>query len=130
MSHITYLNNLVKNDSEIVSVLIFCDTLYKNHENGIYMYNDNKYYTTIKKMDYMVIEYIIQNYGILFIIPSGNESYNIRIIMNKKKYVCTYYYDTCYEKYTHLINNIISKIKNNIVKDVKPLNFSTQLKSI
>lgn len=110
------IKSIVNNDSKIVSLLIFCDIIYKNYEDGIYMYNNDDYYKAIEEMNSLTYDYINNNYGIIFAIPSENDTYNIRVMFEKRKNASLYYYDICMKKYTDSIFKIIEKIKNNIVK--------------
>lgn len=70
---------------------LFCEIIYKNNEDGIYFYNDKCFYRYIldlyqkEKKDKDIMDYIIENYGLFFIVPSGNEEYNLKIIIEKKK---------------------------------------------
>jgi len=106
-SNLTFEDNFV----------FFCETIYKNFEGGIYYINENEYYNYILELytngsneNQDITDIVIEKYGLLFIVPSGNNKYKIKLIFEKK--------NNCNFKFDNLNNDELKKyIVNNIFKE-------------
>lgn len=96
----------------------FCELLYSKFDNGVYTYNDKKTHDIINnEFNGPMFIHVANYYGIIFTLPENN-SYMVRIIINKTKNC-----ELLFINEDNFKQDEINIIKNEIIKDQNPVKF-------